>query len=636
MKTRTLLFIIMLTINFGYAQHATESPDAYKYRALNAAYNVNERSNDDYDVTFYFLDLVMDNESIDVEGTARIDFETTSPGLTEIELDLANQLNVAEVRLDGTPVSFTHDTDTLTIPLSKSTKRSSHTVEVDYAGTPPYGMFNRTYAILDETTTYSLSEPYDAMGWFPVKQDLTDKADSSWVYVTVPDNLMAGSNGLLTDTTDMGNSTTRYEWKSNYPIDYYLISVAIGNYQDYSFYCYPEGTDSVLVQNFIYDSPYYLTYYEDDILRTGDMIEAQSDYFGLYPHHAEKYGHCVVELNGGMEHQTMTSLGGFRFNLVAHELGHSWFGNYITCATWQDIWINEGFAVYSEYLTSQALRTEEESQNWLELNAEYAKEYNDSSVYVPFSEVGDPERIFDYYLTYKKGGMLVHMIRYLLGDEVFFDVLQSYLDVYGDSVATGEDFKSVLEGVSGMEFDAFFDQWYYGEGYPIYDIEWYQVNDTVYINTTQEGSCPHAPLFTIPPEYMLYFENGDSLKIQLPQDDYSVINEIPENRIVDSLVFDPNLWLLQDNAVQHVSSIPTEKIECSVYPNPTQSRLYVKPGKYGTYQLTISDIYGKTVKEMSFTGHSTMFDLSELSRGVYIFRIFNGKNAIQTDKLIIN
>lgn len=533
-------------------------------------------------------------------------------------------------------MSFTHDNNALTIPLSKSTNRSLHTVEVDYAGTPPYGMFNRTYAILNETTTYSLSEPYDAMGWFPVKQDLTDKADSSWVYVTVPDNLMAGSNGLLTDTTDMGNSTTRYEWKSKYPIDYYLISVAIGNYQDYSFYCYPEGTDSVLVQNFIYDSPYYFSYYEDEILRTGEMIEVQSDYFGLYPHHAEKYGHCVVELNGGMEHQTMTSLGGFRFNLVAHELGHSWFGNYITCATWQDIWINEGFAVYSEYLTSQAMRTESASQAWLEQNALDAKNYDDGSVYVPFGELSDVERIFDYYLTYKKGGMLVHMIRYLLGDEMFFDVLQSHLDIHGDSVATGEDFKSVLEDVSGMEFDAFFDQWYYGEGYPIYNIEWYQGNDTVYVNTIQEGSCPQAPLFTIPPEYMLYFENGDSLKVQLPQDDYSVINKIPENRIVDSLVFDPNLWLMQENTVQQVSSIPTEKIECSVYPNPTNSQLYVKPGKYGIYKLTISDIHGNTVKEISFTSHSIMMDLSALSRGVYILRIFTGENAFKTEKLVIN
>ncbi|MGC9331108.1 MAG: M1 family aminopeptidase [Bacteroidales bacterium] len=636
MKSSVLLFIFILSMIFGYAQHATKSPDAFKYQALNAKYSVQERSYDDYDVTFYFLDLIMNNESIDVEGTVRIDFETISPGITEIVLDLDNQLNVAEVRLDNTSVSYTHEDNAITIPLSKSKSRAVHTVEVDYAGTPPYGMFNETYPYLNETTTFSLSEPYDAMGWFPVKQDLSDKADSSWVFVTVPDNLMAGSNGLLTDTTNMGDGTTRYEWKSKYPIEYYLISVAIGNYQDYSFYCYPEGTDSVLVQNYIYDSPYYFTFYEEDILKTGDMIEVLSDYFGLYPHHEEKYGHCIVELNGGMEHQTMTTVGNFNFTLIAHELGHSWFGNYLTCATWQDIWINEGFAVYTEYLTSQALRTEAETRNWLELNAEYAKEYNDGSVYVPFSEVSDPSRIFDYYLTYKKGGMLVHMIRYLLGDAMFFDVLQAHLNEYGNSVATGDDFKTVIENISGTNFDDFFDQWYYGEGYPIYNIEWHQTNDTVYIHTNQAGSCPQAPLFTIPPEYMLYFENGDSLMVQLSQDAYNVSHKIPETRPVDSIVFDPNLWLIQESVVQEVSSIPTHNFSCHVYPNPAHSRVQIKTGKNGNYRYELMDVYGQAVKQGHFSSGTYTMDLSEINRGIYFLRIFEGKYAFKIDKLVVN
>ncbi len=639
MNKNTLLLAIilcMISTAFVYAQHATKSPDAYKYQALNTTYNINERSYDDYDVTFYFLDLIMDNESVDVEGTARIDLTVTNPGLSSIDLDLADELNVNGVELNGSPTSFDHDQDILNIPLSKNPKKNNYTVEVSYAGTPPYGMFNKTHTILSETTTFSLSEPYDAMGWFPVKQDLSDKADSSWVFVTVPDNLMAGCNGLLTDTTNMGDGTTRYEWKSKYPIDYYLISVAIGNYQDYSFYCYPEGTDSVLVQNFIYDSPYYLAFYETDILKTGDMIEVQSDYFGLYPHHEEKYGHCAVELNGGMEHQTMTTVGKFDFALVAHELGHSWFGNYITCATWQDIWINEGFAVYSEYLTSQAMRTEAETQNWLELNAEYAKEYTDGSVYIPFSEVGDPQRIFDYYLTYKKGGMLVHMLRYLLGDSLFFDVLQAHLDEHGNSVATGDDFKSVVEDVSGMNFDDFFNQWYYGEGYPIYDVEWHQANDTVYINTSQAGSCAQAPLFTIPPEYMLYYENGDSLLVQLTQDAYSVSHKIPEPNTVDSIVFDPHLWLIQENMVQEVSSIPEHHLSCEVFPNPARSGVQIKMQHTGTYICELTDIHGKTLKHEPFSSAFYRLDLSDINSGVYFLRILNEKNAFKIEKLVIN
>ncbi len=637
MIKKLILFLLILTLN--YVSVAQRS-DAFKTEMPVQAYHnpSGERTGEGYDVHFYFLDLVMDNSDNDVSGTARIDLTiTASP--PSIDLDLDNALSVSDVRFNGSSVSFTHSSDILSIPLGKDNPRTDYSVEVDYSGTPPYGMYHGYYAVLAEYATYSLSEPFDAMGWFPVKQDLTDKADSSRVYVTVPDNLMAGSNGLLTGTTDMGGSQTRYEWKSSYPIDYYLISVAVGNYQDFSFYAHPaESEDSILVQNYIYNDQSYLDYYEDDILATADMIEALSGLFGLYPHHEEKYGHCVVDLNGGMEHQTMTSLGNFSFNLVAHELGHSWFGNYITCATWQDIWINEGFAVYSEYLTYQELRSDADARNWLEINESTARDYDDGSVYIPFDEANTVSRIFDYILTYKKGGMLVHMIRYMLDDDaLFFDVLQNHLTTYGDSVATGEDFKTILENASGMDFDPFFNQWYYGEGYPVYDVTWYQAYDTVYVNTIQSGSCPQAPVFTIPPEYRLYFSNGDSLTVRLPQNDLNVINKIPEDRTVTEIVFDPNLWIMKEYSIQEMSTDERfNSADVSLYPNPTNGQLRVRLPETGNYTITVQTAQGRTLRKEKFNSKRHTVNFSDLADGIYLITLTKEKSVIKTEKLILN
>jgi aminopeptidase N len=636
MIKKLILFSLILSLNY---MSVAQRSDAFKTEMPVQAYlnPSGERTGEDYDVHFYFLDLELDNSSTYLTGTAQIDL-TTSNSPSSIDLDLDNALSVSDVRLNGSSVSFTHSSDLLSIPLEKSNSRTAYSVEVDYSGTPPYGLYHGYYAVLAEEVTYSLSEPFDAMGWFPVKQDLTDKADSSRVYVTVPDNLMAGSNGLLTGTTDMGGGQTRYEWKSSYPIDYYLISVAVGNYQDYSFYAHPaESEDSILVQNYIYNHQSYLDYYEDDILATADMIEALSVLFGLYPHHEEKYGHCVVDLNGGMEHQTMTSLGNFSFNLVAHELGHSWFGNYITCATWQDIWINEGFAVYSEYLTYQELRSEAASRNWLEINESTARDYDDGSVYIPFDEATTVSRIFDYILTYKKGGMLVHMIRYLLdNDTMFFDVLHEHLSTHGDSVATGDDFKTILETTSGMDFDPFFNQWYYGEGYPIYDVTWYQAYDTVYINTIQTGSCPQAPLFTTPLEYRLYFSDGDSLTVRLPQNDLNVINKIPDDRSVTDIAFDPDLWIMKEYSIQQISAREAHSTErISIYPNPAEGHVQIHTPESGMYTVKIHTVQGKLLRSQTFNSKRLDLNLGDLSGGVYIMSLYDEKSLLKTEKLII-
>jgi len=629
---KRIAFIILLMIGLtAFSQWSDPEINQWKSQQDNR-FIKQHRAADNYDVKFYFLDLVMDDQSKYVEGTAQIDLEMTNPETSVIELDFDDEMNVDAVRVNNVSAAYTHNNNLISITLERNKSRQISSIEIDYHGTPPYGMFNRHNSDWDVKTTFSLSEPFDAMGWFPVKQDLTDKADSSWVFITVPNHLMAGSNGLLTDVIDNGDGTETYQWKSNYPIDYYLISVAIGEYMDASIYAHPSQIeDSILIQNYVYNTDGYLAANEWSMNQTIPIMEALCDALGIYPHYEEKYGHCIVELNGGMEHQTMTSIRDFGFSLVAHELGHSWFGNYVTCATWQDIWINEGFAVYTEIIANEALWDEASQREYLEFSMDYAKFYDDGSVYVPIEEATNVGRIFDYFLTYKKGGMLVHMIRYLIDDdELFYQTLQTFIATYANSTATGEDFRAVLEVETGMDFETFFDEWYYGEGYPTYSVNWHQHDNILYLESQQTTSSNATTLFTTPLEYRLYFADGDSLDIRLANDAPTTIHEITESRTVVNIAVDPDLWVVCNATSQFVQNIPTQDFRVEIYPNPTHNIVYLRMSKIDNYSISLFDLQGKRLLKKEINQFYYSLNLQDLPSGVYYLKISDSQgNQIQ-------
>lgn len=600
----------------------------------------------EYDVLFYHLDLNVLSTATTVSGNARMKAAVAAPVLDTIMLDLMSYMTIDSIVVNGVPRSFTHSNDLITIPVPPIIQGGVFDVITYYHGTPPSSGFftgistgnNWTYG---KTVTWTLSEPFNARHWWPCKQDLLDKADSSWVFLTCDDDEMAGSNGLLTNVVNAGTGKLRYEWKSKYPIDYYLISFAVSDYQDYSIYAHPQGlNDSILIQNFVYDHPNYLVNNQSDIDETADLIEAFSTYMGMYPFHEEKYGHCLAEIGGGMEHQTMTTLYNFGFELVAHELGHMWFGDNVTCATWSDIWINEGFASYTEYLAYQALATQNDAYWWMvQVNNNVMTQAN-GSVYVPPSQAvpGNEWRIFNGRLSYNKGASIIHMIRFeLQNDSLFFQILQDFQTQYGDSVATGDDFKSVVNTVSGRDFTWFFDQWYYGEGFPTHNLVYKQEGNNLVFTVSQSASYPSVtPLFKMLMEYKVQTSLGDTL-IRVFQEYPSQTFVVGIQGTVTNMSIDPNEWTLDAPGTVVVGiDNPKSEFAYNIYPNPANDQyitlsLDTKSSNALDYQ--IFDLSGRLIIDGQAWRGNNQIAISSLEQGTYLVRISDG-DAVSSRKLV--
>lgn len=598
---------------------------------------------DDYNVTFFHLDIAVENNSTFVSGDVTTHSVVLRETLDTLKFELIDQMIVESVTVNGISESFNHEDDVVSVVLStpmSSGDELSYTVS--YEGQPPSGGFFSGISTAyigswDKNVTWTLSEPFNAKQWWPCKQDLYDKADSVYVFITTSEENLAGSNGLLTAVTPMPDNKLRFEWKSNYPIAFYLVSLSVAEYQEYNIYAKPDGleNDSILIQNFIYDSPGCLEYYQEGINNTSEFIEVLSEKYGMYPFKDEKYGHCLSGIGGGMEHQTMSTMGGFGFSLVAHELGHMWFGDNVTCATWSDIWINEGFASYTEYLTAQVLQGQSSADSWMLSAHNYIKSEPGGSVYVPPEEANPNNvwRIFNGRLSYDKGAAILHMIRYELGDDdVFFDVLQTFQDQYRDSVATGLDFMGVLNDVSGMDFNYFFDQWYFGEGYPIFDVVWNQSPETLYIHLSQSGSAPAVtPFFETNVDIRVFYTDNSQEVMTVRQTQPDQYFELPIQGDIVFMDLDPDKWLIKEvNSIMVGISDENNPVRFSVSPNPTRDFVNIKFSESSSVNrmITVTDLSGRILIQEEIASVQASLDLSRLNRGVYLVKATEGSQSL--------
>lgn len=601
-----------------------------------------------YDVDFYKLHLNMTNVSAALSGVVEI-HATATQAIDSALIEFFDGYTINSILVNGVSSTYARYDQLLSVPLNL-TSGTSFVISVDYQGNPPTavtnplggsGMTNASSPSWGNKVTWSLSEPFSAFEWFPCKQDLRDKADSVQVIVTVPDGLMAGSNGVLDSVVTNSGMKTFY-WMHRHPIAYYLISVAVSNYYDYTIYANPAGsTQPVMIQNFIYNNTTYLDYYQDDIDETVDFIELFADLYGPYPYQDEKYGHCIAPLSGGMEHQTMTTQGYFDAQLTAHELAHQWWGDYVTCGSWADIWLNEGFASYSEYLMEYYLHTVTAAQQKMLTTHNTVMSQAGGSTWVTDSL--NEGAIFNSRLVYEKGGAIIHTFRYLINDDdMFFDLLKNFLADFANSTATGLDFKAYAEGFTGLDFTDFFNQWYFGEGYPTYSVEYKPVNTDVFVKINQTTSKPSVtPVFTNPIDLKIVRTGGfgDTIvRVNITGNaTYAVISGISNFQSITAI--DPLNYIINKagaitlNNNLSIKSIEKEELSTILYPNPTEGKLMIHFPEGGKKAVRIIDSNGKLVLSQNVASDEVI-DLTSFKAGQYLVEVTDSNKESITRSVI--
>ncbi len=598
---------------------------------------------DAYDVKWYFLNIQAENNTVALSGDVTIKAQVTKSVLDTFSFHLHKVYTIDSIKVNGVAKSWINNNHEHWITDLNFGRGELFSIQIFYRGMmSTSGTFFSSITTQKDpasgfNVTWTVSAPNSSYEWFPVKQDLNDKADSVWVFVTTSDTNKVGSNGLLTAVTPLPDNKVRYEWKSHYPIAYYLISIAIANYQEYSVYAKLSNTlDSVLIQNFIYNTPACLNENIENMDRAKDILAYFSEIFGIYPFRLEKYGHCLAPLSGGMENQTMTTLGLLNEGLVAHEMAHQWFGDNVTCSSWEHVWLNEGFATYCALLWNEHRYGRQTAfLNFYNNEMHEALSRRTGSVYVPLESIDDIYRIFNSALSYSKGASILHLLRFELdSDDLFFQILQTYLQRFADKTASSDDFKEVAEELSGRDFTVFFNQWFYGEGFPTFAIKWEQSNGTLYLESKQTTSASNTPLFKMPFELKIHYSNSSSENIKFYQDTNLQIftYTLPQGLDIQSIEFDPEHWLLAKNTISQGTigfPINITDIRFSVYPNPADKSIHIQFDDSLTGEKTIKLINtnAKIILNKATTSKSLTLDVSTIPSGIYYLQISHNKQT---------
>ena len=487
-----------------------------------------------FDVQSYDLSVNLNPTTHVLTGTNLIVAQVTAGPVSTMELDLTSPMVVTGATAAGGATTWTHVSSLVTVTLDRSYATGELvTVGVSYQGNPS-GEYFGWDSHAGQTLIWTLSEPFGARDWWPCKDDNSDKAEVMDIRVTVPTALIVASNGLETSDTDNGNGTHTSHWHTDYAMAPYLASVTAYPYTVFTD-SYPTqgGGDPMLVQFFVY--PDHYAQVQENYGKVVGMLDTYSQAFGEYPFVNEKYGHAEFNWGGGMEHQTCTSLGGDWESVIAHELGHQWWGDMITCADFGHIWLNEGFASWMEAYYYGSIGGMDAYRQYMDGMAYYGG----GTVFVenPFTD-----NIFDGNLSYDKGAWVVHMLRGALGETDFFAGLAAYRAQYGYGSATTEQLRDVLEGVSGMDLDAFFQEWIYGDYFPVYRLSYAPAGDGV--DVTIEQLQTNTGLFTMPIQLRVVTDQGTT--------DFTVQNSLATENYhltvagaLESVALDPDHWILR-------------------------------------------------------------------------------------------
>jgi aminopeptidase N len=600
-----------------------------------------------YDVSFYHLQLAVRPDTRTITGTLIMEARVEAEPLAEVRLDLYE--NMAVTLVGEAATSYSRDGNVLTLSLQRPyLPGESFRVRIDYRGTPASTGF-ASFTFQQHSAgpiIASLSEPYFARTWWPCKDTPADKADSMYIDLTVPDGLTAVSNGTLENAVTSGGLTT-FSWRHRYPITTYLVSVAISNFARIDdTYTFGDGA-AMPLQYFLF--PQARDVLSPILADTPNMLDCFNSLFGDYPFKKEKYGVAQFLWPGGMEHQTITSAGAFSTFLLAHELAHQWWGDMISPATWQDIWLNEGFATYAEALYAEHRGGTAGYRDYL---ARLDQVFPGTVIVDDTTSVSN---IFSR-TVYRKGAWVLHMLRGQIGEQKFFDLLKRYGDDarhrYGN--ATTADFQKLAEETSGQELAWFFDQWLRREGRPVLRFGW--KNDGLNRLVLQAQQAQDGEPYRLPMQIWA-IAGADTVRLYAEFDAPCQRFEFPISAPAERVILDPENWLLEnqqsigfDEIDENCSPVPIRFALRPTFPNPFvldkgSVKIEFSLVDAAPVKLFVYDITGKVVREITrgnlpagkyrldWDGRNT--EGAIVATGVYLITLDAGERGRAARKIIV-
>jgi aminopeptidase N len=634
--------ILAFLVSFlGYSQNYQKEFDEMVAGEMKSASNmaalaVNPNTLN-YDLTYQKLEFTVNPAVFSVSGKVTHTFTALSD-MNSVVFDLYKKpttaFTIASVKMNGSNLTFSYNAThelVITLPTTITTGNSG-TVEIVYSGVPinsgsQQGFYTGTHA--GTPVLWTLSEPFGARSWWPCKNDLNDKVASTDIYITAPIAYKSVANGLEIDRIENGaNATTHFF--HNYPIPAYLVAIAVTNYQIFNQTGGTTATGTFPIVNYLYPEEFNAattgTTNTNALPLTPSIINFYETVIGPYPYRNEKYGHARANLNGGMEHATVSFMNSFGRGLIAHEMAHQWFGDKITCGTWKDIWLNESITEYMSGCFVEFVDTPANFVNWKgsRINAGLSYAGTDNNLYLTETQAMNVNRIFDQPITYYKGSLVVNMLRFKMGSTNFFQALRNYLSDpnFAYKYATTNDFRLKLEEVNGTgSLVEFFNDWVYGLGHPTYTINAQNTSaGQVKITVNQTQSDPSVSYFEMPIPIRVFGANGEQQDFVLNNtfDGQDFFQNVPFQ--VTSVIFDPNREIFSENNSVTLANSNFDFISNSILvsPNPASNQIEVKiPSSVDLKNVMVYNTIGQRVME---SNSGTLF-VTSLSNGIYSLSI---------------
>lgn len=622
--TSAFLLIAFFLIHFdSLAQNQIDVISDLEAKSFRAAKSFSSTYNyENADIHYTRCEWKVDPAVNFISGNITSYFQANS-FLDSITFDCSQYLTIDSVTYHGSQISFLHDSELIKIyfPATLSVN-SLDSLSVYYHGAPVStgnGSFEQSLHNGDPVM-WTLSEPYGAKDWWPCRQNNADKIDSIDVWCEIPLGTKCASNGILI-SSDTAGTNMLYHWKSNYPIAPYLVAIAVTNYAEFSDSVVLSNSDTLPILNYVY--PEQISVAQPAFSVTASLISYYDSLLVSYPFSKEKYGHAQFGWGGGMEHQTMSFVGSFGYELIAHELVHQWFGDKITCSSWRDIWLHEGFATFFAGAAIERFKPEEYyAWKYSALQSIISKP-NGSVI---CSDTTDRTRIFDGRLSYRKGSYVLNMLRWKFGEELFLESIRDFLNKNSlqYNYATTEDLKLSFEFITGSDLTEFFDEWVYGEGYPSFKIEWSKSGNSVTMIVDQVSSDPGISFFHIPLPVQIGNAERDSIVIIDATSSGQQFN-FELDFEPDFISIDPNLEIISGNNKLY-ENLPPGSIEdlIAIFPNPSNGILdvFAKKNSLMMKSFSVLDYCGKLLYSQNVkNGFNDTFDLSFLNNGLYILKI---------------